>query len=110
MMMLCSEAKLRELTGFFVDTLGLEPSQIAKCPNLFLVSMKKRVIPRCSVLQVLLSNGLVEKSDVRLVTALNMSSVNFMTKYLSPFQEAVPDVLEAYKGKVEFRGFTDKLS
>lgn len=110
MMMLCSEAKLRELMEFFVDTLGLEPSQIAKCPNLFLVSLKKRVIPRCSVLQVLLSNGLIKKCDVTLVTALNMSSMNFFRKYLAPFQESVPDVVEAYKGKVEFRGFTDSLS
>ncbi|KAK4759407.1 hypothetical protein SAY87_022538 [Trapa incisa] len=109
MMMVTSEAKLRQMMEFFVGRLGLEPSQVAKCPNLFLVSLKKRVIPRCSVLQVLLSNGLIRRSDVRIITALNSNSAHFTVKYLAPFQGVVPDLLEAYKGNVEFKGFSDEL-
>ncbi|PKI39835.1 uncharacterized protein LOC116196902 [Punica granatum] len=86
MMMLCSEAKITKMMEFFGSMLGLEPSMTTKCPNLFLTSLRERIIARCFVLQVLMSNGLIEKPSRTVITAPNASKMNFIERYYAPFQ------------------------
>ncbi|XP_059671019.1 uncharacterized protein LOC132316558 [Cornus florida] len=106
--MLCSEKKIRELMDFFMNKAGLGASEIAKGPNLFLLSLERRIIPRCSVLQVLMSKGLIRK-DVNVVWALIHSKKIFETKFLTKYKEVAPEVIKAYEGEIGFQGFNARL-
>ncbi|KAJ4962011.1 hypothetical protein NE237_021921 [Protea cynaroides] len=99
MVMLTSVKKLRLLMDFFVKDLHLKPSAVAKCPNVFLLSLEKRIIPRCSVLRVLMSEGLI-KNDVNIVSVLNLNKQSFDKKYVTRYEEQVPEVNKAYKGEM----------
>lgn len=99
--MVSSTEKIRMLMNFFVNELGLKPSVLSKWPNLLLLSLDKRIVPRCSVLQILLSKGLV-KSDLNICSVLNQNKTHFLKHYVIKFQENVPDVLKAYGGEIGF--------
>ncbi|KAG2676148.1 hypothetical protein I3760_12G039400 [Carya illinoinensis] len=91
--------------GFFVNKLKMKPSIISKNPNLVQLSLEKRIIPRCSVLQLLMLKGLI-KEDTSIVYILKMTEKEFMEKFVSKYQNEVPDVVKANqgKGKIEFQG------
>jgi mTERF domain-containing protein len=55
--MIVSEMKIKKLMAFFVNKLKMKPLLISKNPNLLLPSLEKRIIPRCSVLQLLMQRG-----------------------------------------------------
>ncbi|KAJ4960995.1 hypothetical protein NE237_020905 [Protea cynaroides] len=103
MVMFTSEKKLRLLTDFFGKDLHLKPSAVAKYPNLFLLSLEKRIIPRCAVLQVLMSKGLIRK-NVNIVSLLYMNKQSFEKRYVISY-EGTAEVIKAYEGKMEFVGF-----
>ncbi|XP_059632256.1 uncharacterized protein LOC132274909 isoform X2 [Cornus florida] len=56
--MMISEEKIMAVLNFYVNTMGWESSLIAPRPKLLSLSLGKRIIPRCSVLQVLLSKAI----------------------------------------------------
>lgn len=106
MCMLSSEKKIRELMEFFVNKLGLKPLDIAKCPNLFLISLERRIIPRCSIMQVLMSKGLIKK-NIDIVWVLNSNKEKFEKKFVTQFKLIAPEVMKAYQGKMSFEGFNN---
>ncbi|KAK7816556.1 transcription termination factor mterf5 [Quercus suber] len=104
MCMITSENKIRKLMSFFVNKLNMTPSMISKNPNLLLLSLEKRIIPRCSVLHLLISKGLV-KEETSVVYVFRMTEKRFVDKLVSKYQNEVPDVVSAHQGKIEFQGF-----
>ena len=72
MFMLVSENKIKKSMAFFVNKLKMKPL-ISKNPYLITLSLDKRIIPRCSVLQLLLSKGFV-MADSSLITVFSLSS------------------------------------
>jgi mTERF domain-containing protein len=102
--MLVSEKKIKKSMCFFVNKLKRKPSLISKNPNLLLYSLEKRIIPRCSVLQLLISKRLI-KEDTSIFQAIRMSENKFVEKLVSKYQNEVPDVVRAHQGKIEFQGF-----
>lgn len=104
----CSEQKIRDVMDFLTNMVDLKPSDVARCPNLFLTSVERRMIPRCAVLQVLMSKNLVMK-DLNLIWLLNSRKQDFEKRFVAPFVEDAPDVIKAYQGKIEFRGFSHCL-
>ncbi|XP_043723625.1 transcription termination factor MTERF2, chloroplastic-like isoform X4 [Telopea speciosissima] len=104
MVMLTSEKKLVIVMDFFVKDLHLKPSAVAKYPNLFLVSLERRIIPRCSVLQVLMSKGHIEK-DLNIFSALICNKQPFDKRFVTRYEGEVPEVIKAYKGEMGFLGF-----
>ncbi|KAF5460028.1 hypothetical protein F2P56_019928 [Juglans regia] len=101
--MAISEKKIKKMMGFFVNKLKMKPSMISKSPILLLHSLEKRIIPRCSVLQVLMFKGLI-KEDICIPYMVTMSEREFMVKFVSKYQNEVPDVVRAHQGKIEFQG------
>ncbi|KAG6683913.1 hypothetical protein I3842_12G036300 [Carya illinoinensis] len=101
--MSCSEKKIKKMMGFFVNELKMKPSMISNSPTLLMHSLEKRVIPRCSVMQVLMLKGLI-KEDIGIVSMVTMAEKKFSVKFLSKYQNEVPDVVRAYQGKIEFQG------
>ncbi|XP_042494047.1 uncharacterized protein LOC122073521 isoform X1 [Macadamia integrifolia] len=104
MVMRTSEKKLVKLMNFFVNDLYLSPSDVAKYPNLFLLSLERRIIPRCSVLQVLMSKGLIEK-DLNLLSALNDNKKSFEKRFVTRYEGEAPEIIKAYEGEMGFLGF-----
>jgi mTERF domain-containing protein len=102
--MATSEKKLKKSMSFFVNKLKMKPSLISKNPILLRLSLEKRIIPRCSVLQLLMSKGLI-KADTSIVHACKITEKEFVNKFVCKYQNEVPDVVRAHQGKIEFQGF-----
>ncbi|XP_018830512.2 uncharacterized protein LOC108998409 [Juglans regia] len=96
MCMITSEKKIVKVMGFFVNNLKMKPSIISKNPNLLLFSLEKRIIPRCSVLQLLMSKGLI-KEDTSILHAFRMTEKTFVKKLVQKYQNEVPDVIRAHQ-------------
>ncbi|XP_077249372.1 transcription termination factor MTERF15, mitochondrial-like [Tasmannia lanceolata] len=101
--MTTSEQKVRRVMDFFVNRLDQKPSFLSKHPNFLLLSLEKRIRPRCSVLQVLMSKGILRK-DLKLSTVLPLTEKKFMEKYVTKNKESVPEILSVYQGKTRVTG------
>lgn len=97
--MLVSLKKIRLFMDFFVKKMGMKSSDVVRCPNLLLFSLERRIIPRFSVLKVLLSKKL-SKKDIDVVWYLNMSKKDFEEKYLTCYMDQYPEVMDAYKNSL----------
>jgi mTERF domain-containing protein len=106
--MIVSEKKIKKSMGFFVNKLKMRPSLIPKNHILLRYSLEKRIIPRCSVLQLLISKRLI-KEDTSLFQMLAMTENKFVEKLVCKYQNEVPDVVMAHQGKIKFQGFTIDL-
>ncbi|KAJ4841645.1 hypothetical protein Tsubulata_034076 [Turnera subulata] len=104
MLMGCSEEKVRRIMHFFVNKMGFMPSDVARHPNLFLLSLESNIIPKCSVFNLLKSKGLVKK-NLRLLSVLVMKKATFEEKFVTPWKDDCPEVIKAYEGEKEFHGF-----
>ncbi|XP_059638862.1 transcription termination factor MTERF9, chloroplastic-like [Cornus florida] len=105
MCMSTSAEKIRKLMDFFVNQLKLKPNVISKHPNLLLFSLEKRIVPRCAVLQLLMSRNLI-KGDLSLISALRMTETIFAGKFVSKYQNVIPEVIEAHQDTPTFEAFT----
>lgn len=103
MCMIVSEQKIRKLMDFYVNKLSLEPLIISKNPNILLLSLEKRILPRCSVLQLLMSKELI-KRDLSLPHMFKMTEKQFVEKVVKKFEDKLPEIVKAYQGKIEFTG------
>ncbi|GMY27684.1 transcription termination factor MTERF15, mitochondrial-like [Fagus crenata] len=81
-----SEDKIMRVMDFFVNKMGLEASLIVKHPVLLSLSLEKRMIPRVSVIEVLLSKGLVVKKNIYLPTVFMYSENLFLQKFVTPIR------------------------
>ncbi|KAF9614520.1 hypothetical protein IFM89_018990 [Coptis chinensis] len=94
-----SEEKLRTGLNFFMNIKSWEAAQLAKAPNVLGLSMKKRVIPRLTVIEFLVSKSLIKK-DVRIVSSLLISDAKFMEKFVAKYGDKVPELIKLYHGEV----------
>ncbi|PON77342.1 Mitochodrial transcription termination factor [Parasponia andersonii] len=101
--MLISEKTINKMMKFFLTKLNLEPSAICKYPNLLLLSLEKRIIPRCSVLQLVISTGFMNE-DIKLFHPLTRSEKKFVEMLVRKYQQVLPAIVKAHEGKIEFQG------
>ncbi|XAR65474.1 hypothetical protein NMG60_11009615 [Bertholletia excelsa] len=80
--MLLSEKKITEAMNFLVNNMAWNYQMIVRCPAVLLLSLEKRTIPRCLVVQVLISKGLVKK-DLSLASVLLPLEKHFWIGMLS---------------------------
>ncbi|KAF8401522.1 hypothetical protein HHK36_012462 [Tetracentron sinense] len=85
---------------FLVNKMGYESKYIARRPLLLMYSLEKRIIPRCSVLQFLNSNGLIKK-DFSLNTVLIPNEKYFLKRFVTKYQVEVPQLLNVYQGNMD---------
>lgn len=97
-----SDQKARKVMDFFVKKKQWSPSYIAAHPVVMSLSLEKRVMPRCSVLETLKSKGFETKGSG--VTFLMIGEKAFLNKYVIKYKEKVPAVLKAYKSKLKSAG------
>ncbi|KAK1369158.1 hypothetical protein POM88_035250 [Heracleum sosnowskyi] len=92
---------------FFVNKLQWTPSRLLNNPVVLAYSLQKRTIPRCSVLQVLFSKKLASKSYM-LSTIVAMPQRQFLKEFVNAHKDEVPEVMDAYHGKLNFDEYTFK--
>ncbi|KAH7513314.1 transcription termination factor MTERF15, mitochondrial [Ziziphus jujuba] len=97
--MMCSENKIMEIMNFLINEMSLEPSIVAKCPTVITFSLKKRIVPRASVIQVLLSEGLLKK-NCSLSSYFIASEELFLKKFVLPYEKESSKLLKLYKKKL----------
>ncbi|XP_022741192.1 transcription termination factor MTERF2, chloroplastic-like [Durio zibethinus] len=93
--MIFSEHKVASTMNFYVNTMGCKSSYIANCPVLLSYSLERRIIPRYSVLQALLSKGLIEKFSVH---SIGCTEKKFLQRFVTPYED--PYLLKLYKEKL----------
>jgi mTERF domain-containing protein len=75
--------------------MGYPSSDIARIPLIVCFSLEERIIPRCSVVQILLLKGLIKK-DLPAYTFLGPVDRYFLERYVTKFQESCPQLLSVY--------------
>ncbi|KAH7667358.1 mTERF domain-containing protein mitochondrial protein [Dioscorea alata] len=102
-----SDEKITAHVEFLEGKLGWERSYLMANPVVISLSLEKRIVPRCAVLALLVSNKVVKlKNGVR-ARHLMMGQQWFLDKFVSRFESDVPGVVDAIQGKVEFTGFRE---
>ncbi|KAF5733729.1 hypothetical protein HS088_TW16G00169 [Tripterygium wilfordii] len=107
-----SEKNITRKMDFFVNKLGWPPAAVAKLPCVLGLSMEKRIIPRSSVIEILLNKGLIMKKPA-LSSLLTISDTRFRDRFVVTYQEQVPQLLDIFQGKVKlvkFCGESDGIS
>ncbi|CAN1150470.1 Transcription termination factor MTERF8, chloroplastic [Linum perenne] len=90
--------KLGENMDYYVNKMGFDALDIARRPLLLTYSFKKRVVPRGTVLSVLLSKGLIK--SVRSFQAFKINNEMFEKRFLVPYKEEAPELLELFWDKI----------
>ncbi|KAL5722679.1 hypothetical protein ACHQM5_006170 [Ranunculus cassubicifolius] len=104
--MALSEKNIMSTMDFIVNKMGYNASSIAKHPVILHYSLGRRIIPRCSVIQALVKNGLVEKPPdlTALLNILNKTEDFFLEKFVIKFEKTVPELLNVYKRELLSQG------
>ncbi|KAI9080315.1 hypothetical protein K1719_037709 [Acacia pycnantha] len=100
--MLLSEDKITKAMDFLVNKMGRPSRMIARCPVVLFFSLEKRIKPRCSVVQALRLKGLIKKT-LSLSTILLPDEKRFEEKFLTKYEDQVPELWSVYEMKVDFR-------
>ena len=95
-----SEKNIMKTMNFLVNKLGRPSTDIARNPVVLHLSLEKRIIPRCSVIQILVANHLV-KDDLSFSSFLLVNEKLFLEKYVSKFQYIAPQLLSLYQNKMD---------
>ena len=101
--MLLSEEKITKAMDFLVNKMGWPSANIAINPVVLFLSLEKRIMPRFSVIQILLAKDLV-KNDLSLSTILIRNERRFLEKFVIKFQDNIPQLLNVYQGKKDLQG------
>ncbi|XP_030460726.1 uncharacterized protein LOC115681013 [Syzygium oleosum] len=96
--MAASESKITNVMDYFVNEMGLDSLHIARHPVVISLSLQKRIVPRCSVFQVLLSKGLVHTHS--LATSLIVPESRFLKEFVTPYLGEAPQLLDLYEEKM----------
>uniref|UniRef100_A0A2P2K4K7 Uncharacterized protein LOC105628384 n=1 Tax=Rhizophora mucronata TaxID=61149 RepID=A0A2P2K4K7_RHIMU len=96
--MLLSEKKITGAMEFFISKMNLKSSVIAAHPDLLFYSLKKRIIPRFSVIKILRSKKVL-KRDLSATTLLKMTERHFLDNYVIKYQDHLPQLSDVSKEK-----------
>ncbi|EXC34718.1 hypothetical protein L484_020491 [Morus notabilis] len=99
--MLLSEEKIVKTMNFLVNEMEWPSEKIVKCPWILFYSFEKRTFPRCSVVRVLLSKGLIKKRELTFVSILKCVEKDFLARYVTKYPEEAPLLLSVYQGKAD---------
>lgn len=100
-LMRSSEERLKRALDFFMNKMGWGTSDILKYPVLLCLSFEKRVLPRWSILQVLIAKGVITKSKKTTAKAFMQTENKFVSEFVKGYEEHAPELLEMYQKKLQ---------
>ncbi|MED6207605.1 hypothetical protein PIB30_037302 [Stylosanthes scabra] len=101
--MAVSDNKIEAIMDFLVNKLGCTPSVISRSSLVLSVSLEKRIIPRGSVIEVLLSKGLVKMPKLYGIFIPNEAV--FLDKFVYRHEKEAAELLKLYQAKLALAGF-----
>lgn len=93
--MYLSEKNIRSKMDFLVNKKGWQLAYLARYPDFLSLSLERRVIPRCSIIRVLLVKGLLKKKYSISSLLITVDS-RFISKFVTRYQESVPQLLDIF--------------
>ncbi|XP_021800908.1 transcription termination factor MTERF15, mitochondrial-like, partial [Prunus avium] len=87
--MILSEEKIMQGMDFLVNKMGWPSRVIATCPVILCFSLEKRIIPRCSVVKVLLLKGLIDE-DFSLAYVILPQEQHFLERFVIRYINRLP--------------------
>ncbi|XP_068344688.1 transcription termination factor MTERF15, mitochondrial-like [Pyrus communis] len=100
--MMMSEQKLMQAMDLLVNKMGWSSEMITKYPVVLGLSLERRLIPRCSVVKVLLLKGLMN-DNLNLGSVLKPTDKQFLEMFVKRYLGEVPRLLSVYQGKVDIQ-------
>ncbi|KAF2323269.1 hypothetical protein GH714_034394 [Hevea brasiliensis] len=94
-----SEKTIMKNMDFLVNKMGWQPAVVARNPIVFAYSLEKRIVPRCSVIKVLLLKGLI-KETISLLSILTTSDKSFLELFVIKHKERVPQLSDVFEMKM----------
>ncbi|XP_078172801.1 transcription termination factor MTERF8, chloroplastic-like [Carex rostrata] len=92
-------SKLEKETGrtmeFLINEAGCSKIDLVRNPSLLMYSLEKRLIPRCIVRKLLMSEGL-PVSHSALISFMNKTETCFVEKFILPYEHVIPGLHQAY--------------
>ncbi|GLU02219.1 hypothetical protein SLE2022_194790 [Rubroshorea leprosula] len=101
-LMATSDRKIMKVMDFLLTVVGLNPVDVAVYPNIFLCSLEGRLIPRWSLLKILMSEGLIKHADLGCAFIVNNNY--FEKKYVIESEKNAPEIIKAYQDGTGFKG------
>ncbi|RZC82230.1 hypothetical protein C5167_045012, partial [Papaver somniferum] len=95
--MTASEKKIMAVMNFLVNEMGYDSSVVAESPKVFSCKLKERVIPRCSVIKILVSRGLI-KEKIVIGTFTKAVDKYFLEKIVIKYEKQVPELMKLFQG------------
>ncbi|XP_010547250.2 PREDICTED: uncharacterized protein LOC104819065 [Tarenaya hassleriana] len=100
-MMFRQENTIKKM-NFFIKRLHWCPQKVMMAPHVLLPSFEKRIIPRLSVLYLLVTRGEVEEKEISSVmNFLKMAEREFVEKFVAAYKDRIPQISEANEGKLK---------
>ncbi|KAL5213732.1 hypothetical protein ABZP36_002884 [Zizania latifolia] len=94
---MCMPAELlRQKVEFLVATARCSTEYIVKNPVLLTLSLSKRMVPRCRVIETLQSRGVDIRKRTNLSTIVRLSEAKFVERFIFRHKQEVPELLELY--------------
>ncbi|XP_031271553.1 uncharacterized protein LOC116129940 isoform X1 [Pistacia vera] len=97
-----SESKIINAMDFLVNKMGWQSTDIVLYPDVFLMGLEKRIIPRCLVIKVLQLKGLVKK-NLSLSTCAKPVEKLFLDRFVTKYLDQVPVLMNIYQMKEGFQ-------
>lgn len=94
-----SESKITGVMHIFVNEMGLDPLYMVRHPTMMMMSLQKRIVPRCLVFRVLLSKGLI-RTTCSLSGFLGVPEKLFLEKIVTANLGEAPELLDLYNEKI----------
>ncbi|KAK9912766.1 hypothetical protein M0R45_036610 [Rubus argutus] len=101
--MIVTEKKIMQVMDCLVNKMGWPSGMVAKHPVVMGFSLEKRIIPRCSVVQVLLLKGLLINEKFALTSVLIPGEEQFLKRFVTKYLDRVPQLSSVYQGKVDIQ-------
>ncbi|CAL2224609.1 unnamed protein product [Prunus armeniaca] len=100
--MILSEDKIMQGMNFLVNKMGWPSRVIATYPVILCFSLEKRIIPRCSVVKVLLLKGLIDE-DFSLAYVVLPPEQPFLERFVIRYINRLPQLWDVYHGKLDVK-------
>ncbi|KAJ7977516.1 Transcription termination factor like [Quillaja saponaria] len=94
-----SVGKITSILDYIVNKMGWKSAAVAKTPAVLNFSLEKRIIPRCLVIRLLWTKGLINR-NTHCSTVIMLSEKYFLSRFVTKYEEDVPNLLDIYSGRM----------